>query len=215
MNITLIYNSLRIKVREELNLVFAPIRRHMGGVNPNLSIISNNCWAGHVYRYFGINYNTPTVGAYFFSSDYVKFVKNLQYYLNQDLRFIKVADSKYSKEIIKRGQQDVPIGVLDDIEIIFLHYKSEEEAYTKWTRRKKRIDWENIYYKMSEMNLCTPELLREFDKLQTDRKILFVTKDYGLRSQVIFKEYAGDVEIKNDTLNFKKYINLPKFFGNN
>ena len=210
--------SARIKLREKTNPLLAPYRRYLcklqyGGVNNSFTIISNDCWAGHVYRYFGFNYLTPTVGLYFFSPEYLKFVSNLKHYIESDLSFINYKQSKYTDEIVKRHQENVPIGVLDDVEIMFLHYKTTEEAQAKWNRRKCRINWDNIYVKMSEMNLCSESLLREFDKLGYSKKVIFVTKDYGLASQILFRDYLNKDEIKNDTTNFRKYINLKKWLN--
>lgn len=166
-----------------------------------------------MYRYFGFNYLTPTAGLYFFSPEYLKFVSNLKHYIESDLSFINYKQSKYTDEIVKRHQENVPIGVLDDVEIMFLHYKTTEEAQAKWNRRKRRINWDNIYVKMSEMNLCSESLLREFDKLGYSKKVIFVTKDYGLASQILFRDYLNKDEIKNDTTNFRKYINLTKWLN--
>ena len=47
-------------------------------LNIDFSIISNNCWAGWVYRRYGIEYRTPTVGLFIMPSDYIIFLKNLQ-----------------------------------------------------------------------------------------------------------------------------------------
>lgn len=38
--------------------------------------------------------------------------------------------------------------------------------------------------------------------------VMFVTRDYGLKSQAIFKQFLGKEKIDNDTDNFRKYINL-------
>lgn len=208
MNIKQMYNSFRIKLREKTNPYLAAGRLKKAGINPEFSIISNNCWAGHVYRYFGVNYLTPTVGMYLFAPDYVKFVKELKKYIEMDIQFISYEQSKYKDEIVKRHQEHVPVGVLGDVEIMFLHYKTEEEARQKWTRRKARINWDNLFFKMTEMNLCTPELLREFDELPYEKKVIFVTRDYGLKSQILFKECEGIKEVNNDTTNFRKYIDL-------
>lgn len=70
--------------------------------------------------------------------------------------------------------------------MIFLHYKSEDEAYEKWNRRKQRIVWDNIFYKMSEQNLCREIDLKRFDRLETDKKFVFVSRDYGLSSQILW-----------------------------
>lgn len=85
---------------------------------------------GHVYRFFAMPYDSPTIGLYFFSADYIKFVSNLRYYIEQDLTFIDYTESKYKDELLKNNQLNVPIGKLHDIEIVFLHYHSIEEAQT-------------------------------------------------------------------------------------
>jgi len=36
----------------------------------SFSIISNNCWGGLVYQYFGLPYNTPTVGLFIMDDDF-------------------------------------------------------------------------------------------------------------------------------------------------
>lgn len=207
-----IVDRVRIRVREICNPIVAPLRRRFLH-NQNFTIISNNCWAGHVYRYYNICYNTPTVGLFFFSDDYIKFVYNLRHYLESELRFISIKESKYQNELINRGHINCPIGRLDDIEVVFLHYKSSEEAFIKWNRRKQRVIWDNIYFKFSEQNLCSFENLLAFDSLMTDKKLVFVSEDYGLKSQIVFKEYIGEHSVPNDTLNFRKYVNLTRFLN--
>ena len=215
MKINNLYNGIRLQLRELINPILAPSRVKRANIITSFSIISNNCWAGHVYRYFGLSYLTPTIGLYFFAPDYLKFVKDLKRYIDMDLTFIDWRQSKYKEEIIKRHQESIPIGLLGDVEIMFLHYKTAEEAKEKWTRRKKRINWNNLYFKMSEMNLCTPGLLKEFDALPCSNKLIFVTRDYGLNSQVIFKDYVGMKEVANDTSNFIKYIDISTWLRKN
>ena len=200
-------DSAKVIIREKLNPYFAKYRRNKLN-NKNFTIISNNCWGGHVYRYFNLPYDSPTIGLYLFSADYIKFIGNLKYYIDKDLTFINYKNSKYKDELVKYNQVNVPIGKVDDIEIIFLHYHSEDEARTKWNRRKARIHWDNLYYKMSEQNLCSPDLLMQFELIDLANKFVFVTKDYGLKSQVIFKDCSNMDFIPNDTTNFRKYINI-------
>ena len=206
-----ILTKIDINLREKLNPYLAPYRRKKIGKYANsLTILSNNCWGGHVYRYFGIPYNSPTVGMYFFAGDYIKFLSNLEDYLNKELKIIPVEESIHYDELINyhKDSLDVPIGRLGDIEIVFLHCHSNEEAIVKWNRRKERIDFDNLVVKMSEMNGCTIEHLKAFDALPFKRKFVFTTKDYGLKSQVIIKEYKRMDEIRNDTSKFRKYIDL-------
>lgn len=203
-------DSFRIRVREVLNPLFGPIRRMRIKGHYPFTVISDNCWGGHFYRYFHLPYDSPTIGMYFFASDYIKFIYDLDYYMNKcSLEFISIEESRYGEVLKRRGGKNVtcPIGRLGDIEIIFLHYKSEEEAFEKWIRRAKRIHWDKLYFKMSEQNLCTLDELTAFDNLPYHHKFVFVCKNYGLQSQVVCDEWNGCHEVSNDTAHFSKYIN--------
>ena len=95
----------------------------------NPTIISNNCWAGIVSQYLGIKYYTPTIGLYFFSEEYIKFLERFDYYIKQKLEIIDTKDSKYYDEMIKKNHKNAIVGKLDDVEIVFLHMKTGKEAY--------------------------------------------------------------------------------------
>ena len=183
--------------------------------NCDFSIICNNCWAGYVYRKFALPYLTPTVGLYFFADDYVKFCHNLRHYMEQPLEFITYDESRYKDIIVKRKHQNVPIGRIGDVEIVFLHYKTEEEAREKWERRAKRINYDNLIFKFSKMNYCTEEDLKRFDELRCDKKICFVPpKDKGIiKSAVVFKSAGNNDCIHNDTSEYDRYINLFKLIN--
>ncbi len=202
----------RIIIRDWLNPYLGPIRRRLAGLGEgnSLTIISNNCWGGHVYRYFDMPYTSPTVGLFFFTEEYLKFVSNLKHYLSLDIRFIPIEESRYRNVLIERNTPNCPIGVLDDVEIVFLHYRSEEDAYQKWSRRKERMNFSRIIVKMSEQNLCAPEHLKMFDSLPYQEKFVFVHKDYGLESQIICNEFASTKEVGNDTDYFRRHVNLIK-----
>ena len=207
------FDAYRIPIREHLNPIFGASRLKRLHTK-SFTIISNNCWGGHVYRYFHIPYLSPTVGLYFYAEDYVRFVSNQQYYCKQTLHFIPPEKSRHYKELLERGNTYAPLGVLgDDVEIVFLHYKTEEEAQTKWMRRVERMNWQNIIIKFSEQNGATPDHLRKVDALSFDRKLIFTSHDYGLSSQVIFREYEGLEQIPDETTHFRRYVNLVNFIN--
>lgn len=52
-----------------------------------------------------------------------------------------------------------------------------------------------------------------FTKLPYRNKLFFVTKDYGVQSQIIMKDHLGDDQILNDTDWFNKYIDVTKFIN--
>lgn len=203
--------KINIFLREYINPILGPYRRRQlnEGLD-NFTLLANDCWAGHVYRYFAMPYNSPTIGTVFFADDYIKFVSNLDKYLSMDLEMIAAHDSIHWESIKHQKQvfQECPYGRLGDIEVGFAHYTSPQEAYNKWCRRRDRMSWDNIIVKFSQHNECLEEHLRIFDKLPYDRKLVFVTRDYGLDSQVVYHEYDGQDDIRNNTAQFRKYVNL-------
>lgn len=183
--------------------------------NHDFTIISNNCWGGYVYRRFGMPYLTPTVGLYFYADDFVKMCTNLRRYMDTPLEFISYTESKYKVDMERKGQQNVPIARLDDIEVIFLHYKSREEAKEKWEKRAKRINYDNLIFKFSKMNLCSMEALAAFDVLECDKKFCFVPPEdaESIDCAIPFHSSVGMTEIKYETDEYARYINLTKLIN--
>lgn len=171
--------------------------------NKDFTIISDNCWAGRVHEELGIPYTTPFIGMFIYSEDYVKLVKNFEDYMNSELSFIK--ESRWKGDY----NGSYPLGLLNDIEIHFLHYESEESAYAKWNRRKKRINYDNLFFKMNDDNKCTFELLKEFDHLDLAHKVIFSAVDYKeLNNLVYFSEARGDNNVGADLFYYDKYFDV-------
>lgn len=143
--------------------------------NTDFSIISNNCWGGLVYQYFGLQYTSPTVGLFFMDEDYIKFIENLDYYLSLSLKFISINDSRYKEQLQleSTAKDGYPIALLDDIEVHFLHYHSIQEAEQKWNKRLKRLNRNKLLIKMSQRTSNGSEILERFERLPFKNKICF------------------------------------------
>lgn len=206
--------SLTVDRREWLNKYFAPYRRKKL-LGTDFTIISNNCWAGHVYRRYGINYNTPTVGMYFFPEEYLKFISNMKENVDLPMTFIPASKSKHYQRLQELNQTNVPIAVLgDDIEIVMLHYHSEKEVIEKWNRRKARINWEHLLIKNTMQNGMTEEQVRRYDALPFAHKIIFVPyKMNGVKSAIWYKSDCKSDRVLDDIINFNKYIDLTKWLN--
>ena len=181
--------------------------------NKDFTIISNNCWGGIIYRDFNLPYNSPTVGLFFMAEDYIKFIYDLRSYMNENLEFISIEDSKY-KNYLKKLNYNSPIGKLKDVEIMFLHYSSEEEAKKKWDRRKQRINWDNIIYKFSDQNMCTYEQLEKFSNFNAKNKICFTTRKYNNIDSTPITKYKNSELVLNDIKYYKKYFNILEYINN-
>ena len=199
MNTETIKNKLKPIVYPIIN--FIPRRRLK---NKNFTIICDNCWAGKVYQELGLPYQTPFVGMFIFSPDYIKMLKNLKYYLSGNISLKFVKESKY----IKGFDNAYPLALLDDIELHFLHYADEKEASQKWQRRLERIHWNNLYFKFNDNDACTYELMKEFEELPYKSKVIFSSKNYSdLPSLVHFKSAEKQGHVGIDLKTYHRYFN--------
>ncbi len=210
--------GIRLKVQ---NILRKMIASHMKKKlnSTEFTIISNNCWGGMVYESYDIQKNSPTVGLYFMAPDYVQFLSDLGYYLKKEIKFISPEQSKYSEILKEKGKViTYPIGVIDDVEIFFLHYKSEKEAMEKWQRRIKRINEKQLLIKFCDQNGCTEKEVKKFLQLPYKNKIFFTTKDWqGVNpkyyikvSQFGKKEY---IKTSYEPIGINRYVNLTKLLN--
>lgn len=213
METTVIKDIIKKVKGESIDRFVKFIRREFVLRNKNFSIISNNCWGGRIYQRYGLQYTSPTVGLLFFADEYIRFLSDIKYYLSLDLEFIPKTKSRYYQFYSDKNKY-YPIGVLDDVEIVFLHYKSEDEAREKWNRRKQRINWDNLIVKFNDQNRATQEHIVAFDNLPYKNKLCFVAhKVEGTSCTIHFSEYENEECIKNDIESYQRYINIDKYLN--
>jgi uncharacterized protein (DUF1919 family) len=157
-------------------------------INKDLSLISNNCIGGIIQHDLKLKFNSPTINLFFPAPDYILFLENLDYYLNQDLTELNY--SKYGITPI-----DYPLGKLNDIEIHFVHYKSFEEAKEKWMSRIQRINKKNIFIIASDRDYCNQSIIDRFLNLPYSNKIFFSSKKLPFDEILWFREYAGSSHV--------------------
>ncbi|MBN2652228.1 MAG: DUF1919 domain-containing protein [Spirochaetales bacterium] len=150
-------------------------------LNRDFTLISDNCVAGMIYHDLGLEFKTPTINLFFMKKDFIKFLKNLDFYLSQEL-----SDFSFDR---------YPVGLLYDIKIHFLHYKSFQEAKEKWEARKSRMNLDNLFIFASQRDSCSDEDLYDFDKLPYKNKIILTTKSYSLKSSLQIKKFKKEKEV--------------------
>lgn len=134
--------------------------------NRDFSLLSSNCNGVFILHNLGLRFNSPTVNLWIKPSDFVKFLKNPQYYLEQRITFVDEPGITH------------PVGMLDDIKIWFTHYSSPEQALEKWSERAQRLDYENLFILMTDRDGCTYQDLADFDALPYKHKIVFTHVPY-------------------------------------
>lgn len=181
----------------------------------DFTIISNNCWGGVTYEEYGLRKNSPTVGGYFFPKDYLRFVANLKEYLSKPLLLIPLSQSSHQKEIEENGNADNIIGKIGDVEIVFVHYKNDQEVLDKWARRVKRINWNNLIFKFSLQNGASLDDLQRFDDLKLPgKKLMFVNKpDMEYKCGIYYPGFEDDQFVWNDTFYAHRYFDVTRFLN--
>lgn len=196
--------------------IFKPIRKYRKGKlrNKDFSIISNNCWGGSIYQRLDLPYTSPTVGIYFYADEYIKFLSNLEHYLSIKPIIIHPNKSKYANQLSKlKVYRYFPIGIIDDVEVVFLHYRSDEEAIQKWEKRKKRINLSNLIVKFNDQNECSEQHLIEFDRLPYKNKICFTAREYASCRNLSIIPQRNCNYVKSDMKAFRNPIDIIEYIN--
>ena len=101
----------------------------------DVTILSQNCIGGVFYHDMGMQFLSPTINTFIPEPGYLRMVLNLREYMAME------------PEI--HWGEEYPIGMLGDVQIHFMHYKTCQEARESWLRRVKRINYDKI------LVLCT------------------------------------------------------------
>lgn len=104
--------------------------------------------------------------------------------------------------------------MLGDVEIHFTHYKTSEEAETKWIRRTERmlkiVNKDNYFFKICDALGDDEELMKQFHNLPYKNKISFILKSkkrFELSSHIGIIEHHED-----DKILFPMELNFIKFY---
>ena len=126
--------------------------------NRDFSSITCNCIGGAFSNDLGQKFRSPTVNLII--PEYLKLAGNLQYYL--------------SIPILPGGitPHGWPIDVLGDIQILGVHYHSYDDLSQSWERRRKRVNFDNIFLIATDEYIKTPQDIEAFSKLPYP-KVLF------------------------------------------
>ena len=155
-----IEKALYHRITEVLRFLFR-IHLRLRLRNNTFSLISQNCNGMFMLKDLNQQYNSPFINLWMYPRDFIKFLENMDYYLEKEISFIKYHNCNY------------PVGIIDDIRIFFMHFETEKEAEEKWNKRKKRINKNNLFILMTDRDECTYEDLVRFDNLPYKNKVVF------------------------------------------
>ncbi len=171
---------------------------------PHCSVLSMNCFGGHIYQDFKIPYESPTAGLFFFADDFCALLEDLDI-LKRNIVFVPKSKWKLANDKMPTREHPYPIGVFEgtDIEIHFLHYHTEKDALDKWNRRMTRFNFDRFIAIGFQQNECTKETIERFERIDIPNKVFFTNWDLKLPHAIFMKEFEG----RDSSPDPYKYVN--------
>jgi uncharacterized protein (DUF1919 family) len=186
-------------------------------VNKHFSIIGNNCFVGGMYHKYGLKYSSPTIWTYIFPDEYLRFLGKLDWYLSQPLEFTETSKHEMRNRFTQLTGKTYPIGLLGgDIEIHFMHYRTQKEATEKWNARLKRLHRDNLFVVFSDSEEFKEPHLDAFAKLPYDHKVFLSAKPrMNFNGTVFVRDYASEPYVFDVTRNrkYEKYFDLTRWLN--
>lgn len=168
----------------------------------NVSILSNFCLGGRIYKELGLKALSPTINMFCLGDDYKEFIEHFQYYLAKDMKMYLKTDTNYIKGTLNR-ETFIPKGIIDNKVIwYFNHSERAEDAIIKWNESKKRVNFDNIVVLMT---IQSDEEAYWFNQLPIKKKLGVYYKDLHLQSII----YCSDWN--DEKLRLKYLFNWPSY----
>ncbi|MEY8375835.1 DUF1919 domain-containing protein [Lachnospiraceae bacterium 56-18] len=149
-----------------LNIPYIDFEAYIDLKRSNISIISDNCWGGIVYHSLGLECLSPFKNLFVEEDDYIRLLDNLTWYMEQPLTFECFGMDKHVPT-------RYPIMTLGDVRIHCNHETDPIAAIEKWDRRRKKINYDNLFV---EMYSERADIIERFLALNNyKKKLCFVT----------------------------------------
>lgn len=170
---------------------------------------------GVQYDIYGLQYLSPTIGLYFFSDEYIRFISRLKFYLKLEMKPLDLENSKYKTVIRDRGNDEVFLGILGDVEVVFVHYPDVEIACKKWNMRRHRINFDNLLIKFNDQNLFDEEAFQNFRQLDIKNKLFFTgDKKYLVENYCVYlSKFEKEGFAVDDIKASRKVVNIKYIFN--
>jgi uncharacterized protein (DUF1919 family) len=159
--------SLKRSLRRSIRRI--PGRRHERMLRDvPFTVISDTCWGAQFYKHVRRTYNTPFIGLGIDPPDYIRFLGDVEGYLNRELELSGI----YA--VPRPDGVHWPLGRLGDVEVQLYHYESFAAARDAWNRRVERIDLDNLHIVFhASRRRAKPADLEPFLALPHERKVAF------------------------------------------
>lgn len=164
--------------------------------NRTFSIISNSCIGNVIYHKLGVPYLSPFIGISFDNKVFPVLARDIKSYMSEKLNFVNMGTL-------------YPTAYLGDILLHFEHYNSNEQALDSWNRRKLRVDYDNLFFVMSDrptkMAITESDILK-LKSVSCRGKVVFSILDIPEVDYIIHLPKDNKLECVNDYMKRKNYL---------
>ncbi|MBQ9334658.1 MAG: DUF1919 domain-containing protein [Lachnospiraceae bacterium] len=129
------------------------------------SIISLNCWGGITYHSLALPFASPFINMFLEPDDFLTLLRDLKTYLAMDIK-----ESGFTED--PNSQKVYPVGDCGGVKLHFNHSNSFEEAKADWDKRRKRVNWDNLFIMAYTEDA---EFAKCFSELPYEKKICFIS----------------------------------------
>lgn len=175
------------------NICNFDFERYINLIEHPITILTEDCMAGYLYKYLGLRFSSPTINTLFDEDDYALFISNFTEYISKPLEL-------YREGSLRRNEY--PIGIIRNrygggVKINFVHCTEFKEAKQQWDRRKERVHTDNIFIKwgIDASNKQRNKYLHVFDRLEY-KKICFYSDSTDISNVVLLKRFLVEYDWK-------------------
>ena len=169
--------------------------------NHGFTIMANSCIGAQVYRDLNLRFDTPFVGSYMTPEDFVVFMSNPKYWVDQEI-------------IEEHTKATCPVGLIGGkLRIFFVSDKSFEDGVTKWKYRKERIHWDNLFVMFNPLEQDF-EINSNYSKHMCSTETIHKFVNLNLKNYVVITNVKEHI-LNNSCILLKRYINYkyPPYIG--
>lgn len=141
--------------------------------NTDFTLISQNCIGGVIYSDLGLKFLTPTINMFIEDENFLKLILDFHHYMNAEPE--PLCDNYIDP--INKNIHYPKIKILD-IEVCCLHYQDCNEAIMAWNRRRKRVNFNNVFVIGNTWNMHNNAVLvKTLIERSPYKTIMFSTKE--------------------------------------
>lgn len=139
------------------------------------SLITNNCHGAVIYVEKRWRYDSPTISTQILPGDFVKFCGDLKKYLDAELVEYRELSEYHQREGYRFYGTEFgkwPMGIIDDVMVIFRHETNFAIAAEKWNRRKNRVDYDRVAYMLQVTDESYADDIQRFLDLKLPHSVV-------------------------------------------